>query len=264
MMTMTHQIDYRCSECGKQATQEIPEAVACNQRLFERTRQVLERNRVRCPECEAAEKRANGIKQEAVRLQDAITTAGIPLKLATRWDAALGNGELMAWVWEHRNKGVFLAAHQRRNKTWVLAAALARMIASGEVKALDVEWWRMVDLEDRLSKLYLEPERKAQAFLERLGTVGILVIDDIDKGNFTKAVSQKIYSIIDRRTLLVPHGRLWLTSNNGGKALVAKMVEDPTARDCSYQRAVAIVTRLGDLCVLPPRNVFDWEGRGNE
>jgi len=205
-----------------------------------------------CDKCASMEQTGADARIRESRRLAAIDISGIPEAL-THWDRAKGNVELMDWVASNRSGGLFLASMSGKNKTRVLAKAAVTMIQRNEIQPSQVKFWRMVDLRKELIGLARDGDhRREKKFLKALGSVELLIIDDIDKVEYTGATAEMLYNVIDARAMAYPIGRLWISANSGGRAMVRAM----TSGDSTEMRAKAILSRINDLCSQAPESLF--------
>lgn len=205
---------------------------------------------VMCDSCYEAESARRNAAENMERRRKIAIDAGLPLEY-TDFDeakAAPGQKEFSRRIYiagVSENKSMFIFGRNRAGKTRAVCRSAWHMIETGKAIRGDVRYFQAVELR----KAITHAAKADDTWIERHFYAGIksarlLIIDDIDKGQWTAAGLEGLFRIIDDR--LDGRRKTWITSNVDASGLISRLAG--SGDDCRPS-AVAIVARLREMCV---------------
>jgi hypothetical protein len=136
--------------------------------------------------------------------------------------------------WQYGPMGLLLVGPTRRGKTRSVWKLLERLHFD---ERRSIIAFSPMDLKLEVAKAWQDPE-KAEDWIDRLRSVGILFFDDLDTVKFTEAVEETIYDAFEFRPT---HRRpVIATVNRTGRELAARMNANG--------RGAKIVERMREYC----------------
>jgi DNA replication protein DnaC len=136
--------------------------------------------------------------------------------------------------WQYGPMGLLLVGPTRQGKTRSVWKLLERLHFD---ERRSIIAFSPMDLKLQVAKAWQYPE-KAEHWIDRLRSVGILFFDDLDTVKFTEAVEETIYDAFEFRPT---HGRpVIVTVNRTGRELATRMNANG--------RGAKIVERMREYC----------------
>lgn len=235
------QLETTC-RCGRVVQAQLPEDLPDAQWWED-----LFHGAVMCDTCaeQHQHEKTNGTpEQRRQRFFEKARGVGLPDGMIG-WDESAGNNELLNEVWANREKSLWLAGEHRTGKTRSVVRTAAVMLWREELDETQLVYWRIPDLRKHLANMAGgDDSRREQEEYHRLGSVDVLILDDLDKGAMTDAGLEALWRIVDDRVAR-PAVRTWVTANTGSRDLVEQWIEGHEHR---RETAVAIITRLREMC----------------
>jgi DNA replication protein DnaC len=238
----------KCKACGAENEVEVSDALQGEFREMA-IRGITEG--VMCDACYQAESARRDAAENFERRRQIAIHAGLPMEYTDFDEAKAAPGQkefsrrvYMAGVKE--GKSLFIFGRNRAGKTRAVARSAWHMIETGKAIRGDVRYFQAV----ALRKAITAAAKSDDTWIERDFYAGIksarlLIIDDLDKGQWTPAGLEGLFRIIDDRTGS-DRRKTWITSNADAGALISRLVG--ANEDCRPS-AVAIVARLREMCV---------------
>jgi DNA replication protein DnaC len=193
-------------------------------------------NSTLCDTCNSKLIAENKIFQEKTRINQAIETANIPQEFVT-WDKQLGNSKLANFVYQNKDKNLFLSGMYGTGKSRSLAINLVKLITKNEQAR--VKYFRFTELAMQYASICREDIGQASNFIKQLLNYDIVVIDDLAKKRITDNAGEFMYDIFDNLYCGKAKCKLWVSSNINWRKL-ANLFEN---KDCGN----AVVSRIDRL-----------------
>lgn len=201
----------RCKQCGKTWSFQITEDALRLDFVKEHVGQFI------CPDCTQ--------KKEQLKLEN--DERAKKLELERSFPARLDKTDIPAkmidieeppvktvaeWIWKNRDKNLLISGETGTGKTTSAVVVVRRMLKQQALKiryynAMDLLLaWRSAKTSDRAA----DP----QNFLERLGDLDLLIIDElVSKTKITACGAELLYDLIDGVYSGKHHCKLWLIGN---------------------------------------------------
>jgi hypothetical protein len=241
-----------CKRCGAVSTVRVPVDMLPELRaLFERAM----RSGTLCDACQAEKDKAEATERASALLEIALRETGIPPEMCA-WDRERATSQQIALSREVFRLGVqewrslWVAGPQRLGKTRSVCRSAAVAIERGRLARGDVCYWRGPELKKHIARLArVDDMHSEDAWFAKVRHTRLLIIDDIDKGNWTSATLEGLWRLLDDRVANL-RVRIWVTANEGKNGLSARLMgRDETL----YETVVSITARLAEMCT--PVNV---------
>ena len=193
-------------------------------------------NKTLCDTCNYKLIAENEINQEKTRINQAIENANIPADF-TQWDKEKGNSKLANFVYQNKDKNLFLSGIYGTGKSRSLAINLVKLITQNELAR--VKYFRFTELAMQYASICKEDIGQASKFIKDLLNYDIIVIDDLAKKRITDNAGEFMYDIFDNLYCGKAKCKLWVSSNINWRKL-ANLFEN---KDCGN----AVVSRIDRL-----------------
>ena len=187
-----------CRRCEREVVFEIP---GFKPEEFGMTSEQVKKSWAVCDECRAKEEAAKAarIAEEQKATLDAEKQkrrkeSRIPAIYGDAWDISKGNNALLRFVRENQQVSLFIAsAASGRCKTRAVCAVALELAEAGR----SVEFWKTTQLTRRLAALYGESVTEADAVINLLCGLDLLILDDLCKEKLTDRAGELLFDIID-------------------------------------------------------------------
>jgi DNA replication protein DnaC len=205
---------------------------------------------IMCDACYQVESARRDAIENADRRRKIALASGIPLEY-TDFDeakAAPGQKEFSRRVYQagvKDAKSLFIYGRNRAGKTRAVCRSAWHMIETGKAISGDVRYFQAVALRKAITQVARADDTwQERDFYNGIKSARLLIIDDIDKGQWTAASMEGLFRIVDDR-VGSDKRKTWITSNVDAAALIGRLVG--ANEDC-MPSAVAIVARLREIC----------------
>ena len=225
---------YSCFKCGQLAKVKYERDPDMPESLWE-----VHIERVLCEGCKAkeAEKvRARQEEEDRRKLDESFSRSGLPVEWLN-YDKKMGNLPLLNFIREHDDTSLFISEKTGTGKTRAVVYAAWQKL---QENSIEIRFWRTTDMLRKISVFTTQSQMgEAERFINEMGQVDLLILDDLGKEKLTESRGEWLYDIIDKR--YVKNVPVWITSNMGSTALINRM---------GYDRGEAMIRRLREMCFV--------------
>lgn len=190
-----------------------------------------------CPGCWKVVQQQKRGREEAERRADresrwnSICPARLRDTVQTKLPDPAAAATVLAWV--YGPEGILAHGPTGSGKTRSIYLLIQREFMAGR----SVEACSAASFSTHCSRLFFDSLTEAEKFMGKLASVGLLLLDDLDKARFTERVASALFELVDRRTS--NNLPLFVTLNAGPGTLEGRLPTD---------LGPALIRRLMEFC----------------